>query len=71
MVLGARCKTRKGAPKEGLEASQVGERCALRVDMSATCNPSSALGEQMSTSGAVRRGIVARMAEFIEASMMK
>ena len=39
--------------------------------MRATCKPSSAPGLQMSTSGAVRRGIVARMAEFIEASIIE
>lgn len=47
------------------------ERWALRVDMRATCKLSSAPGVQMSTSGAVRRGIVARMAEFIEASIVR
>lgn len=67
---GVKWRVRRGAPSAGREMSHVGERWALRVDMSATWRLSSAPGVQMSARGAVRRGIVARMAEFIEASIV-
>src|SRR6266436_7566412 len=61
---------RREAPNVGQSEDQVGARCAEREDMSTTWRASRVEGEQVSLRQLVRRGIEARIAEFIEVSMV-